>query len=479
MTKRLAALAAALLSAGCAGAAAAEPATAPADRPAECAAGFPEGTRCGTIGVPEDWEHPGGRTIDLNYALVPGSRDGGGARRDDPAPLTLLAGGPGQGAVEVGPALLAELRSVAPEADILLVDQRGTGRSNRLACEGGFEMLSTGQEALVRRCIAELETHASLAHYRTQDAVRDLETVRERLGLARLDLVAASYGTRLAGAYMRAHPDRVRTAILRAAAPPDFNIVGEGLVNADAEIARVAEACAADARCAADYPRLGEQIRDLEQRLDSRPERVRAPDRSTIVVTDDLFAQTLYAMMLTAAGRQQIPLAVATAAQAGFQPLAPVLLQVRDQLYGALPVGLYLSVVCAEDVPRIDASAPTPETGFASGIPELIALCRTWPAGRPDPSLFEPLTTSVPTLIISGALDPATTVAAAERLRATLPQARHVVVPATAHAPVFPECVRPLARTLLDTGRLPEAQADCSALTLPPFARRPASADRR
>lgn len=425
--------------------------------------------------VPEDWEDQAGRRIDINYAVIPGQRAAADAA--SPAtPLVLLAGGPGQGAVAVGPMLLGDLRAIAPQADILLVDQRGTGRSNPLTCAGGFELLAAAREPDVRRCIAELESHASLAHYRTQDAIRDLEAVRAALGYAQLDLFAVSYGTRPAAAYMRAHPERVRTAILRAAGPPDFNIIGEGLANADAEIARVVAECSAAPRCAADFPRLAEQIAELERRLAAEPQRVRAPDGGEIVVTRELFDQLLYALMLTAPSRQQIPLAVATAAETGFQPLAPVLKAVRDQLYGALPIGMYLSVVCAEDLPRLAADAPVPDSGFASGLPVLRRLCAMWPAGRADAAMFEAVRTPIPTLIVSGALDPATTVAAAGRLQAMLPAARHLVVPATAHAPVLPECVKGAARGLLETGRLSDAPVDCSAVTLPPFAARPAAA---
>lgn len=447
----------------------------PAAANAACAAGLPPGVRCGTVDVPEDRDHPSGRRIALNYAVIPGPRAAEAGPGQAP-PLVLLAGGPGQGAVAVGPMLLGDLRAIAPEADILLVDQRGTGHSNPLTCAGGFELLASGREDLVRRCIAELETHASLAEYGTGEAVRDLEAVRSALGYDRLDLMAVSYGTRPAAAYMRAYPDRVRAVIMRAAGPPDFNIIGEGLVNADAEIARIVADCAADARCAADFPRLAAQMRALEQRLDAAPERVRAPDGSEIVVTRDLYQQMLYALMLTAPSRQQIPRAVATAAETGFGPLAPVLKAVRDQLYGALPVGMYLSVVCAEDVARVAADAPVPETGFASGLPTLRSLCTMWPAGRPDRGLFAPLSAPIPTLIISGAHDPVTTVAAAERLKAMLPHARHLIVPATAHAPVLPECLRGAARRLLETGRLPDEAVDCSAVTMPPFARRPAAA---
>ena len=438
---------------------------------AACATGLPAGTRCGTIDVPEDWANPGGRHIQLNFAVVPGETGG-----HDVAPLVLLAGGPGQGAVQIGPMLLGELRSVQPAGDILLIDQRGTGRSNPLTCAAGFQLMASGDPAQVRSCLTELQARAALGHYRTQDAVRDLEAARAALGYERINLIAGSYGTRLAGAYMRAHPDRTRAAILRAVAPPGFNIIGDGFANADAELERALAGCEADPACAADFPRLRERKAEIERRLAQAPERVRAPSGAEIEVTPAMFQQILYALLLTAPSRQQIPLVIDTFAAQGFQPLAPIVQAIRDQLYGQVPVGMYLSIVCAEDAPRLAPGALAGARGLAAMAPAVLDVCRAWPAGQADPELHAPLTVPVPTLIVTGDLDPATNVAAAERLADTLPQARHVVVPATAHAPMLPQCVRPAARALLETGRLPEAATDCSGVRLPAFARRPQAA---
>ena len=438
---------------------------------AACAAGLPAGTRCGTISVPEDRARPRGRRIALNYAVVPGT---------DPAaaPTYLLAGGPGQGAVEVAPSVVAELRSVETRGDLVFIDQRGTGASNRLTCEGGFELLAAGQAERVRACAASLAGRASLAHYGTRDSVRDLEAARRALGHDRINLIAGSYGTRLAGAYMRAHPQRVRSAILRAAAGPGFNILTDGLTNAAAELDRTVGGCAADPACAADFPRLAGQLAEVRARLARAPERVRGADGAEFEVTRELFEDSLYALMLAAPSRQMIPRTVATAAESGFQPLAPILGQIRA-IYATLPVGAYLSVICAEDAPTFRPDRPGAPEGMALLGPALLEACSAWPAAGVDADLHAPLRVPVPTLILSGELDPSTNAASGERLAAMLPRARHVVMPATGHVPTFPECVRPLARRLLETGALEDMAVDCSAMRLPPFARRAAASPAR
>ena len=102
-----------------------EPCTLPGlDRPA----------RCGTHTVFEDRARGSGRTIGLNVVVLPAR----GARAA-PDPLFVIAGGPGQGAATppVAPYLAHELAAVNETRDIVLVDQRGTGRSNPLGCDLG------------------------------------------------------------------------------------------------------------------------------------------------------------------------------------------------------------------------------------------------------------------------------------------------------------------------------------------------------
>ena len=57
--------------------------------------------------------------------------------------------------------------------------------------------------------------------YTTPDSVEDLEAIRAELGVERLTLFGISYGTELALAYARAHPDRVDRLILDSVVDPD------------------------------------------------------------------------------------------------------------------------------------------------------------------------------------------------------------------------------------------------------------------
>src|SRR5690606_14290238 len=86
--------------------------------------------QCATFTVPEDRSQPGGRKIELNIAWLPATSESDQAGD----PVFFLAGGPGQAAVETYPSLDPVFKEVRKHRDVILVDQRGTGKSNLLAC---------------------------------------------------------------------------------------------------------------------------------------------------------------------------------------------------------------------------------------------------------------------------------------------------------------------------------------------------------
>src|SRR4029453_14424469 len=106
---------------------------------------------------------------------------------------------------------------------IVLVDQRGTGKSNPLS----IPRKKTPQYYLsemypvdyVQNLRQTLKRHADLTQYTTSIAMDDLDDVRAWLGYDRINLFGESYGTRAALVYLRQHPDRVRTITLIGVAP--------------------------------------------------------------------------------------------------------------------------------------------------------------------------------------------------------------------------------------------------------------------
>src|SRR5690606_1729857 len=118
--------------------------------------GLDTAVQCGTVEVPENRAQPEGRRIEIFVALLPAN-----TLTPRPDPLVILAGGPGQAATSLA-TFASRLIDVRRSRDIVLVDQRGTGRSTPLDCEAfapdedPAEAVETDPAPRAKRCIDEL-----------------------------------------------------------------------------------------------------------------------------------------------------------------------------------------------------------------------------------------------------------------------------------------------------------------------------------
>jgi pimeloyl-ACP methyl ester carboxylesterase/predicted aspartyl protease len=442
--------------------------TAPRLALAACSLPGVEGpARCGTLEVPENRAAPGGRRIGLKVAVIPAA-----GATPAPDPVFVLAGGPGQGAVAIAPQVLPPLAAVHRDRDVVLVDQRGTGGSNPLTCGTGSwtqnaRTTGTGAEQ-ARACRAELEKRADLRMYGTPAAVADLDAVRAALGYERVNLVGISYGSRVAQEYLRRHPGRTRSVVMRAVAPVGFNIPLEGALAAQVALDGVVADCAADAACSAAYPRLRADLDSVFARADRAPAPVllRDPatgDTVTLALSRGLLGQTLYTLLLGSSTRQMIPMLVHGAATRGPEALSQVLSQIVPAAYGPIPRGMYMSVVCSEDAPRITAADAARESRTFMRESEAIrSACAAWPRAALPADFHQPFASDVPVLMVSGGADPATPPAMGERARSYLRNAFHLVVPAASHGPVLPGCAQEMVARFIAAGSHAGLDAGCA-----------------
>jgi pimeloyl-ACP methyl ester carboxylesterase len=108
------------------------------------------------------------------------------------------------------------------QRDVLLMDNRGTGRSGAIDCHA----LQTAERwtiALTAACGRSLGERAPL--YSTAYAADDLAAVLEALGIGRIDLYGDSYGTYFEQVFAVRHPNTLRSIVLDGAYPlngPDY-----------------------------------------------------------------------------------------------------------------------------------------------------------------------------------------------------------------------------------------------------------------
>jgi pimeloyl-ACP methyl ester carboxylesterase len=427
--------------------------------------------RCGVLAVPENWSRPGGRSIDLHVVVVPAL-----APRAGVAPLYDLAGGPGLAVSDGAVAYLEDLAPYRQERDVVLLDQRGTGRSHPLHCEteqqGPLDEMYPIEK--VRACRERLEQTSDLRQYTTDNSARDIEAVRRELGHERIDLVGLSYGTELARAYLRLFPEHVRAVALLGTTKAGIKTPLYHARDAQRALDDVFDRCEADARCARAFPELRSEWRRLLDRLARGP--VTAPYRpkggrdTTLTVRRDVFGEAFRGVL--GSEPWDVPFVIHRAAAGDFQPFFERIPLDKPSPFAE---GLYLSVACTEGTSRItDQEARTSGVGTFLGdyrVNEQRRACREWPTGE-TPDLSTPRT-DVPVLLMAGSADYVTPVSWARDVAAQLGNARVVVFDGLTHNPdAFPDlaCYDGLILAFFQRPDLAALDAACaSAVKPPPF----------
>lgn len=444
----------------------------------------PADALCGTLTVFEDRTAKTGRTLSLAIVVLPALSDDN--RKD---PLVFLAGGPGQGAAKMAPLIAAVFSRVQRHRDIVLVDQRGTGRSHPLNCEPEDDslktMLADDEAALarLRECLASYDADPRL--YTTPIAMDDLEDVRTFLGYPKVNLYGGSYGTRAALVYLRQHPDSVRAVVLDGVAPTDMRLPLFTGRDAGRALDQVLTDCEADGGCASAYPGLRARVADLLSRLERSPAQVTvvhplAGTPETIAVTPRVVAGALLAGLYAPSTASMVPLLLDRATRNDFQALLALALA-GDQSEN-MSTGMQLSVLCSEDASQVDDEAVAQASNgsvfgrhLASGQLE---ACRLWPRGAVPASYFEPVVSDVPALVLSGDFDPVTPPAWGESVVRHLRNGRHFIAAGTGHGVATTPCGVRVVSEFLEKGSAD--QLDTSCLTeprRPPFFLKPSGPD--
>jgi len=399
--------------------------------------------RCGTFEVPENPDAPDGRRISLKIVVAP-ANDRAGAD-----PVFFLAGGPGQSATATMPIALGFLDEARDQHDLVFMDIRGTGDSNPLACPDENDDLAarlefTSDREVLTKCLAGLD--ADTRFYNTPRFVADLDAVRTAMGFEQINLYGGSYGTRLGLAYMAAHPDRVRSAVLDGLAPFEMKLFTTFGADGKETLDRLFADCDADPGCGETFPDLAGRFLpwlDSLAPMEGEPRRITLTDPRTGEQVPDVpldrpaVASAVRGLLYSTEYAALLPYAIDAAIRGDYRPLVGQSLILGEGVGETMAVGLLLSTVCAEDLPRMndaDRAAMASEPFLGSSMVDMIAeACSVWPHGEVPASLFEPVTVDIPVLLLSGAEDPVTPERWATLAAASLPRATSVTLPATAH----------------------------------------------
>lgn len=227
----------------------------------------------GTLRVPERRGAPGSRTIEVRFLRLE-------SRAATPRPpLFYLSGGPGNRGVSDQPGSLEFWSPFLDVSDVVLIDQRGTNDPDLVWNWDGPLPLSyfthadsarRQQEAMARRARDVFRQRGvDLSGYTTVESAADLEDLRAALGADRISLLAFSYGTHLAAAYLRRHGDRVADAVMIGTEGPDQTVKLPWSM--DTHLRRLALRVARDSTVGRQVPDLAALHERVAARLEREP----------------------------------------------------------------------------------------------------------------------------------------------------------------------------------------------------------------
>ena len=431
--------------------------------------------RCAMVAVPEDYANKTstGKTINIHVAVLSAL-----ARNPEPNPVYFFAGGPGQAASDIG-ALVSALSDLRKSRDIVLVDQRGTGKSRTLTCDAAAadpnsdplaQAFNASDDAMQRdwaKCIATLKGNA--AAHRTDDYIDDLELVRKALGHDKINVWGGSYGARVALRYMKRYPQSIRAAVLDGVAPTSLHLPDDALATSEAELRSTLAACAASSGCAKSYPNILATFDTLlaEFRAKSRAVNFAHPASGRPingVVTDRTLVTLIWPLLYMPEGSRMVPSLIDQAARGNFAPLAASL-SASSIGEGDIAIAQRFAVMCAEDMLN---RTPRPNPRFQALNDIFYGFCKGFPHGTVAAEFFQPTTSAVPTLLLSGALDPVTPPTQGSLAAKTLPNSKHIVVAGVGHITSPQPCLRRIIIRFVEAGNIAAANDACEVdLKLP------------
>jgi pimeloyl-ACP methyl ester carboxylesterase len=428
--------------------------------------GLDEEVLCGRYDVYENRIGLNGRKIGLKIVVLP-------ARGSDTAadPLVFLAGGGVAPATGYATFLSKAFPGLRLQRDILLVDQRGTGGSNPLECELSTDITSAEYRdaarfvAAVRRCRDALRQKADLRYYTTPIAMDDLDEVREWLGYPRINIFGVSYGTTAALVYVRQHPEHIRVVALQGVLPLDEPMWLEYARSAEKALDRVFAACAQQPPCHTAFPKLETEFRILLNRLAETPAKLKvspleAGPAVEVTIDDEVLRDFVSKVLFSASRIHDLPLLLHLAYQRDYQLLA---MRVASNEPSNIPKGIYLSIVCSENMHFEPAALAAATAGTFMGglrVGRDLRACREWPQGWLPQGFWDPVKSNVPALLLNGSLDHVTPPRYGEHVAQSLTKSRHLVLPNRGHNDTDP-CVCGIIEKFIAAGRPQGLDSSC------------------
>ncbi|HEY8601055.1 MAG TPA: alpha/beta fold hydrolase, partial [Thermomicrobiales bacterium] len=420
---------------------------------------------CGFVVTAAKHANAGGATVRLPVAVFKSTSATPAAEA-----TILLTGGPGQSGQVFATTLTTEApftafyNGVAANNDVIVFDQRGTGKSEpALQCpeasgmtEQGLYVRAFADSPLVtamNKCRDRLTAAGiDLSAFTTTENAADVNDIRLALGYPAINIIGGSYGSELGLAVARDFGQFVRTNNLVSIVPIQTPWFFEQSQSFDRAIKELFRDCAANTSCNAANPNLQAAFQTTVAKLNDTPYPLRVKDPAsgqTIELPLDgvTYTALLFQLFYDSSILPFMPDIITRSSRGDFVWLENLLPLLFGENTDPLALGMHFSIVCSKNVSqeRLNASLEANK----NVLPEVRAalepqnfdyfnICQNWPSKDADPKGNSPAVSDRPTTLISGQFDPITQPQYADIAKQTLPNAVSVTLPGGGHSAILP-----------------------------------------
>ena len=417
---------------------------------------------CGTLTVPEDRSKPDGRKVVMPVATVHTANPS-----PAPDPVVYLEGGPGYPGLAKAERFLT--KGFAGNRDVILLDQRGTGQSvPNLDCpevheanavvEGDVQSFDVEDKIYSDALLACRDriraSGVDLNQYNTTAVADDVADLRTAMGIQEWNLYGVSYGTTVALATMRAHPEGVRSVVVDSVFPTDVGIsVAEEIASFERVERVFFDGCAKDARCHGAFPTLEADFAAVLQALDAAPYRTTIDNPTlkrrtpfTVAGGDTLsgFFQALYDSDLIA----QLP-GIIEQLKAGTG--GPIIDELAVRSVASLDGAAEAQSMAVNCSDRASSTNVADDKKELAQNPRFAAIfvgysaCANFGVAPAPKGFNDPVRSDVPTLVLGDEYDPVTPPDQSKHAAESLSRSTFVLFPGLGHGAVFSERPCPVA----------------------------------